>query len=109
MPIRSTSEIDKDPYKLVDIEQILLNPVPNGHFEYHYIYPSPDISGKYLPHPNTGGKDSAKEYIQVIAITFIDVAKTSTFPSKIQKLEKHAIRLTESITKVIIEVKPEYG
>ena len=39
----------------------------------------PEISGTYLPHPNNGGKESAKEYNQITHIIFAAVLNEDTF------------------------------
>jgi hypothetical protein len=71
------------------------------------VYPSPEISGKYLPHPKTGGRDRAKEYSQTKDIIFAADIYEDSFPSKLPILTKHIIRFKDSAESVIIETKPK--
>ena len=36
-----------------------------------FTYPSPDISGAYLPHPKIGGNESEKAYSHIVNINVI--------------------------------------
>ena len=70
-------------------------------------YPSPDTSGVYLPHPNSGGKARNNEYNRIADEIFRAVEKDDIFPSIRRKCRKLDSRHMDSTHNVIIDAKPK--
>ena len=69
-------------------------------------YPSPDISGTYLPHPKSGGRESANAYNQIVNISLIATEYVGMFPLIKPACKKLLNRQTDKTQRVIMDTNP---
>ena len=77
-------------------------------FKVDFAYPNPEISGTYLPHPNSGGNERLSAYDQTSPRIFADVSKEDIFPLTGPKRKNIPRRQIDNEHRVNIDPKPNW-